>query len=74
MIKIHRKVEYSLIALKHMSDRKPGQLTSAKEIAEVYGIPFDTVSRVLQQMAQFPLWLWDGMAPCHGFDQQADPP
>lgn len=52
MMKLNRKVEYALIALKYMSSKKPGQLTSAKEIADRHGSPFDATSRVLQVMAQ----------------------
>lgn len=52
MSKINRKVEYALIGLKHMRNKTPGELTTAKELALLYGCPFDVMSRVLQIMVQ----------------------
>src|SRR6476620_12741582 len=52
MNKINRKVEYALMALKHMRAKTPGELTSAKEICDLYGAPFDGMSRVLQILGQ----------------------
>jgi Rrf2 family protein len=52
MVKLSRKMEYALIALKHLNIKNDGALTSAKEISTQYNISFDVVSRVLQALNQ----------------------
>lgn len=52
MNKINRKVEYALVALKHMSQKRPGELSTVKEICQLYSCPFDATSRVMQSLAQ----------------------
>lgn len=52
MIKVQRKIEYALMALKVMSLKRPGELTSAKEVADSVHAPFDVMARVLQVLAQ----------------------
>lgn len=52
MFKFNKKLEYALIALGHMYRKNPGELSSAKEIHNIYQIPFDATSRVMQIMAQ----------------------
>lgn len=52
MLRLNRKLEYATIALKHMKDKYPGQLTSAKEISDTYGLPFDVTAKTLQLMAK----------------------
>ncbi len=52
MNRINRKLEYALIALKHMLQKSPGELCSAKEICNSYRTPFDATSRAMQKMAQ----------------------
>ncbi|WII70585.1 Rrf2 family transcriptional regulator [Bdellovibrio sp. 22V] len=52
MNKINRKLEYALMALKYMSQKIPGELTSAKEVSDAFHTPFDATARVMQQMAQ----------------------
>ncbi len=51
-MRINRKVEYALIALKHMNQKRPGELTSVKEIAELYGCPGDVLAKVLQTLSR----------------------
>ena len=50
MFKINKKVEYALMALRHMHEKKAGELASVKEICERYGSPFDVTSRSMQKM------------------------
>jgi Rrf2 family nitric oxide-sensitive transcriptional repressor len=51
MNKINRKLEYALMGLKHMRAKQPGELTTIKEITQLYGAPFDATSRVMQILA-----------------------
>ncbi len=52
MNKINRKLEYALIALKHMKTKSPGELSTAKEISQHFNMPFDATARVMQILAQ----------------------
>ncbi len=45
-------MEYSLVALKYMSGKIPGELTSAKEVSDKFHTPFDVTARVMQALAQ----------------------
>lgn len=40
------------MAIKYMSQKIPGELTSAKEVSDGFKTPFDATARVMQQMAQ----------------------
>jgi Rrf2 family transcriptional regulator, nitric oxide-sensitive transcriptional repressor len=48
MLKVNRKVEYGLVALRYMQAKPPGQLTSVREICEQYGTPFDPMAHVMR--------------------------
>ena len=51
MLKLTRKLEYALIALRHMQDKRD-TFISAKEIAGMYLIPQELLAKILQQMAK----------------------
>jgi len=50
LTKLNRKVEYALISLRYMRGKKPGELTSVKEIVQTFSCSFDLTSRVLQRL------------------------
>lgn len=50
MFKLSKKVEYGLIAVKHMATPGENCTSSAKEIAEKYNIPYDLLSKILQKL------------------------
>ena len=50
MLKINKKIEYALMALKFMDGKDTDSLTSAREICDQFKIPFDTTAKVLQLM------------------------
>lgn len=52
MNRLNRKVEYALMALRYMASKVPGELTTAKEVVDATGCPFDATARVMQLMAQ----------------------
>jgi Rrf2 family protein len=50
MLKINKKVEYALMALKFMADKPNQSLTSAREVCDELKTPFDTTAKVMQIM------------------------
>jgi Rrf2 family nitric oxide-sensitive transcriptional repressor len=52
MSRLNRKVEYALIALKHMGAQPSGTKFTAKEMSLNLNISFDTLSRALQNLCQ----------------------
>lgn len=51
-MKFNRKLEYALMALKHMHHKHPGEVTSAKEISDAYGCSPDVTAKVLQKLCK----------------------
>lgn len=52
MLKITRKVEYALIALRHMQAKELETVSSAKDISNQYGIPQQLLAKTLQHMGR----------------------
>lgn len=50
MFKLSKKVEYGLIAVKHMVLKGVESPCSAKEISSKYKIPYDLLSKILQKL------------------------
>ena len=55
MIRLNRTTEYGLIALRHISRKysaDPKEMTSAREIASSYGLPFEITAKTLQRLKE----------------------
>jgi Rrf2 family protein len=52
MLKLTKKADYGLIALRHLALGTAGQTASAKEIADTYGLPLPLLSKILQKLAR----------------------
>jgi len=52
MVRLSKKVEYGLIAIRHIATKSAGEVVAAKEIADTYGIPYELLSKVLQKMTK----------------------
>ena len=52
MIRLSKKVEYGLIAIRYIATKPAGGIVTAKEIADTYGIPYELLSKVLQKLTK----------------------
>src|SRR4051812_12602027 len=48
MLRLSKKVEYGLMALQHLARR--GTVSTAREIADEYDIPFDLLAKIMQTL------------------------
>ncbi len=72
MLKITRKAEYALIALRHLNNIKDGELATVKEISTQYGIPQELLAKALQQLARAKL-IEATKGPYGGYKLVTDP-
>jgi FeS assembly SUF system regulator len=53
MLRLSKKADYALIAMKHLAQRAQGGCsTCAREIAEQYDIPIELMAKVLQRLVR----------------------
>lgn len=52
MLRLSKKADYALIAMKHLALRGDTASSSAREIAELYDIPVELMAKVLQRLVQ----------------------
>jgi len=52
MLRLSKKADYALIAMKHLALRPDQSASSAREIAEQYDIPVELMAKVLQRLAR----------------------
>ena len=52
MVRLSKKVEYGLIAIRDIASRLNGLVVTAREIADAYNISYELLAKVLQKMAK----------------------
>ena len=52
MLRLSKKADYALIAMKHLARNAGAPSTSAREIAEQYDIPIELLAKVLQRLVR----------------------
>ena len=52
MLNITKKIEYSLIAIRHISKDDKKDISSAKEISSMYNIPHEIMAKTMQKLCR----------------------
>jgi Rrf2 family protein len=52
MLKLTKKADYGLMALKYLAEHPETTALSAKDIADAYGIPSQLLAKILQQLTK----------------------
>mgnify|MGYP003703615061 CR=1 FL=1 len=52
MLRLSKKADYALMAMKHLAEKGGASSTSAREIAEQYDIPIELMAKVLQRLVR----------------------
>jgi Rrf2 family protein len=52
MFQLSKRVEYGLIAIRHMASGGGGKMFTAKEIADAYHLPYELLAKVMQKLVK----------------------
>src|SRR3989441_1999407 len=52
MLKLTKKADYALMAMKHLAENADQGAHSAKDVADAYGIPTEALAKILQRLAK----------------------
>src|SRR5258708_30100851 len=52
MLKLTKKADYALMAMKHLAENADRGARSAKDVADSYGIPPEALAKILQRLAK----------------------
>jgi Rrf2 family protein len=52
MLKLTKKADYGLIAMRHLAQNADHGSVSAKDLADAYGIPQEALAKILQRLAK----------------------
>lgn len=52
MLKLTKKADYALMAMKHLAEHASGTSRSAKDVADAFGIPPEALAKILQRLAK----------------------
>ena len=55
MLKLTKKADYGLIAVRHLAEHAELGACSAKDLAEIYGLPQEALAKILQRLARSKL-------------------
>lgn len=52
VLKLTKKADYALMAMKHLAEQSVGTSRSAKDVADAFGIPPEALAKILQRLAK----------------------
>jgi Rrf2 family protein len=52
LLKLTKKADYALMAMKHLAERSSEGSLSAKDVADAYGIPPEALAKILQKLVK----------------------